>query len=95
LPQKKDAPHISPGPSKTTTPKPSTHITQVDWHDKQNWRRFLHTGMSRKEVRRLFGEPEQMSVSGDTEFWGYGLGDITFQMENHPDGSLNSWDEPR
>jgi hypothetical protein len=63
----------------------------VDWHDKQNWRRFLHTGMTKTEVRRLFGDPEQISVYGDMEFWDYGgHAEIVFADE-----SLYSWTEPQ
>lgn len=71
---------------------PPTHY--LDWHDKQNWRRSLHTGMTRTAGRKVFGEPEKMRVSGDLEVWSYGEGEITFDMEFHSDGSLFSWSEP-
>ena len=76
------------------SPLPSETIKRVDWHDKQNWRRNLHTGMTRKEVRQLFGEPERVSVVSTLEFWDYGLGHIDFDMDGHPDGSLQLWSEP-
>jgi hypothetical protein len=61
----------------------------VDWHDKNNWRRFLHTGMTTTTVRQLFGDPERMAVVSDSEFWDYGDGQIQFF-----DGRLWSWSEP-
>jgi hypothetical protein len=69
-------------------------VQPADWHDKQNWRRFLRTGMNKTKVRQLFGEPERVSVFGDLETWEYGRGEITFDMENHLNGSLYSWHEP-
>lgn len=67
----------------------------VDWHDKHNWRAYLRVGMTRKEVRRLFGEPEKMSVVSDEENWDYGSGSISFWVDkDSPDGRLNSWFEP-
>jgi hypothetical protein len=84
-------PPSSPAPSSPPTPSEHTAPSKaVDWHDKQNWRHFLHTGMSKTEVRSLFGDPEQISVYGDIEFWDYGgHAEITFA-----DGSLYSWTEP-
>ncbi len=70
----------------------------LDWRDKRNWRNNLHTGMSRSQVRALFGEPRNMSVSGNLEFWEYGEygnGEIVFDISSEKDGSLFSWDEPR
>ena len=67
---------------------------RVDWRNKQNWRQNLHTGMTRTEVRYLFGEPKEMSVVFNTEFWEYGLGQVHFDMDGHPDGSLSLWSEP-
>jgi hypothetical protein len=80
--------------TRADTPPPIKN-KYLDWKDKQNWRQNLHTGMSRSQVRALFGEPANMAVSGDMEFWEYGAGRITFDMELHKDGSLYSWDEPR
>jgi len=81
-------------PSVEQAPKSPNAILRVDWHDKQNWRRYLHTGMTRAEVRQLFGEPEKMSVVLSSEFWRYGDGQIDFDMDGHPDGSLYLWSEP-
>jgi hypothetical protein len=56
-----------------------------------------HTGMTRSQVRELFGEPDAMYVSGDLEFWEYGQygrGEIVFSVEGHSDGTLFSWHEP-
>jgi len=90
-----EAPQHSIVKDKTAQPSGHAHPSaRVDWRDKQNWRRFLHTGMTRTEVRRLFGDPEKMSVSGNTEFWNYDQGMISFDMDLHSDGSLYSWDEP-
>ncbi|HUI52539.1 MAG TPA: hypothetical protein VLX60_12180, partial [Terriglobales bacterium] len=80
----------------TAIVKPSS---VVDWHDKRNWRKYLHTGMTRTDVRQLFGNPTKMSVSSNLEVWDYGpasdFGRITFFIEKEtPDGSLYSWDEP-
>jgi hypothetical protein len=66
-----------------------------DWHNKQNWRQNLRVGMSKTEVQNLFGEPPEMSVSGNMEFWRYGDGTITFVVDkDHAIGSLFSWREP-
>lgn len=80
----------------TAVVKPSS---MVDWRDKHNWRKYLHTGMTRTDVRQIFGEPAKMSVFRDLETWDYGsgpnFGRITFSVESStPDGSLYSWDEP-
>jgi hypothetical protein len=61
----------------------------VDWHDKHNWREHLRVGMTRQEVRELFGEAEKIRVSTDLETWDYGSGEIEFF-----DGALYSWSEP-
>jgi hypothetical protein len=82
-PHKKAASPVSKVPSK-----------YLDWHNKQNWRENLHVGMSRSQVRGLFGPPENMSVLSDMEFWHYGDGGISFDMRNDKDGGLYSWDEP-
>jgi hypothetical protein len=73
--------------------------TVVDWHDKQNWRRYLRTGMTRTDVRQVFGEPTRMFVSGEIQTWDYGsglnFGRITFFVQKEtPDGGLYSWSEP-
>lgn len=85
-------PPTAKSPAKTKAPPPP--IVQVDWHDKKNWRRFLHAGMSRTEVRQLFGDPEHIAVVSTSEFWDFGYGRIDFDMNGHPDGSLYSWYEP-
>jgi len=53
-------------------------------------------GMTRTEVRRLFGDPEHVSVFSSGEFWDYGNGriDFEFNTDGNPDGSLFAWDEP-
>jgi hypothetical protein len=82
--------------SATAKPANTPAMEGVDWHDKHNWRKNLRVGMTRTEVRRLFGEPEKMSVFSDTEFWDYGTGQITFIVKaSSPDGALYSWYEPR
>jgi hypothetical protein len=69
---------------------------QLDWHDKKNWRENLKIGMTRTDVRYLFGQPERISVIEDMEFWEWGIGgEIVFDMKGHRDGSLYSWYEPR
>jgi hypothetical protein len=76
----------------TAVVKPSS---AVDWHDKHNWRKYLHTGMTRTDVQQIFGDPEKMRVYSTLEMWDYGSGSITFAVEaDTPDGSLYSWDEP-
>ncbi len=75
------------------TTSPDSLVTSsaghLDWHNKYNWRSNLRVGMTKAEVRRLFGEPEQVRVSSDLENWDYGTGWITFA-----DGSLYEWSEP-
>jgi outer membrane protein assembly factor BamE (lipoprotein component of BamABCDE complex) len=69
----------------------------VDWHDKQNWRKYLRTGMTRTEVRKLFGEPDKVAVVFSQEDWWFGTadnGEIQFDMDGHPDGSVQVWFEP-
>lgn len=72
----------------------SASSNRVDWHDKKNWRSSLRTGMTKTEVRLLFGESEKMRVFGNLETWEYGTGEITFFTDSKPDGSLYSWREP-
>jgi hypothetical protein len=68
----------------------------VDWHDKHNWRGHLRMGMTRTEVRRLFGEAERIYVSSEFETWDYGSGEITFIVDaDSADGRIFSWSEPR
>jgi len=90
-------PH-APAENQTTTAKVTAVVkpsSVVDWHDKHNWRKYLQTGITRTDVRRIFGDPEKMHVSGILETWEYGSGSITFSVESGTrDGSLYSWDEP-
>jgi Schlafen, AlbA_2 len=78
--------------------KPTDTVTAtktLNWHDKQNWRKYLRTGMTRKQVRELFGEAEKVRVYSEIEAWEYGSGEINFFVNaGNPDGSLNSWFEP-
>ncbi|HVB33673.1 MAG TPA: hypothetical protein VNJ52_04765 [Patescibacteria group bacterium] len=67
---------------------------RVNWHDKLNWRLNLKEGMTRTQVRRLFGEPDEVERVSTLEVWNYGTGRIDFDMEGHPDGSLIDWFEP-
>ena len=68
---------------------------RLDWHDKNNWRRHLQSGMTKTNVRKLFGEPGTISVYGELEDWDYGYGWITFVVsKDSPDGELYSWHEP-
>jgi hypothetical protein len=75
-------------------PAPTRKAPPLDWRIKENWRQNVHTGMTRTEVRHIFSEPEKISVVSTLENWGYGSGEITFDMDGHPDGSLYSWFEP-
>jgi hypothetical protein len=81
-------------PVAASKPVPTSPVGHLDWHDKQNWRQNLHTGMTRTEARQLFGDPEEMSVVSNSEFWRYGSGQIQFDMDSHSDGSLVAWFEP-
>jgi hypothetical protein len=66
----------------------------VDWRDKHNWRKNLRIGLSRTEVRQLFGEAETIEVVSNSETWWYGLGSISFVVDkDSPDGRLDSWFE--
>jgi hypothetical protein len=85
-------PKLSAPENKLKSPPPVSHphpIQRVDWHDKQNWRSFLRVGMTKAEVRQLFGEPENVGVDSEFEFWSYGSGEIIFS-----NGRLNSWHDP-
>jgi hypothetical protein len=96
-PRPRSSTHKKPRDSGQQSPPPqvpAAPIQRLDWHDKQNWRQHLHVGMTRIEVRALFGEPETMSVMGTLESWGYGNGRIYFDVADHSDGSLYSWSEP-
>jgi len=76
-----------------TTDNPTAVVSRpgqhLDWHDKGNWRRHLKVGMSKSEVRQLFGEPEKINVYSDLENWYYGSGNIEFDGQG-----LNYWSEP-
>jgi hypothetical protein len=68
---------------------------RYNWQDKRNWRQGLRVGMTRTEVKRVFGDPEHISRSEDIEDWDFGSGSITFFVSNeNPDGWLHSWIEP-
>lgn len=83
-------------PSSSISKSHKALIERVNWRDKRNWREYLHTGMTKTEVRKIFGDPERVSVSGTLETWDYGSGSIDFMVESGtPDGSLYSWFEPR
>jgi hypothetical protein len=83
-------PTPTPTPSLTPIPTPAP-IQRVDWRDKQNWRKFVHIGMTTSEVRQLFGEPEEVSGMSDSEYWDYGKGArIIFTK-----GIIRAWYEPR
>src|SRR5208283_3858204 len=96
-----DAKHLEQKPNtlgrSSPTPKSKNAQTngRVDWRDKHNWRTYLRVGMSKKEVRVLFGEAQNIRVYSDMETWSYGSGEITFIVRaDSPDGDLYSWDEP-
>lgn len=90
-----------PASSKVSSSKPKSHkplsVGRVDWHDKHNWREYLRVGMTRAEVRKLFGEADEISVYSDIETWKYGsYGEVEFFVDSDsPDGRLNSWFEPK
>lgn len=98
MPRNDSTPTNAPAEKHAKTNKvTATRITSsvLDWHDKHNWRKYLHTGMTRTDVRAIFGEPEKMRVFSNLETWDYGSGSIDFFVEKStPDGSLYSWDEP-
>ncbi len=93
FPKSRVTPVVHTKPAVPVSVAPAS-IERVDWRDKQNWRQYLHVGMTRTEVRQLFGDPEKMAVFSTTEMWDYGRGRITFVVENRSDGSLYSWFEP-
>jgi hypothetical protein len=66
-----------------------TAVVKRDWHNKNNWRQYLRRGMTKDEVRQLFGEPEKVKVYSELETWAYGSGDVQFYKE-----SLDAWTEP-
>jgi hypothetical protein len=91
MPKSLASPTSTPVPSPEVIPTPEpTPIQRVDWHIKQNWRKFLRIDMTKEDVRQLFGDPESVSVVSDSEFWDYGSGSIHFDR-----GTLWSWSEPR
>jgi len=73
----------------STKPSPQPKSRRVDWHEKQNWRKYLRVGMSEATVRELFGEAEQIKVYETIETWRYGSGEVEFY-----NGTLHSWSEP-
>jgi len=85
--QRPSATEVGPNPM----PQRSTYL---DWREKQNWRRTLHTGMTRTDIRQLFGEPDKVSVISDIEFWHYGTGEVEFRVQEKTDGILCAWFEP-
>ena len=70
----------------------------LDWRDKKNWRTYLKVGLTKDEVRRFFGEPSKIYVSGTGESWSYRedrtYGRLTFFNDESPRGRLYSWSEP-
>jgi len=76
-----------------TTSSPKEHhmpvVDHLDSHDKQNWRKYLKVGMSKEDVRKLFGDPDHVQVTEQLEKWDYGTGSITFA-----NGNLWQWLEP-
>ena len=95
-PQVPQSRNTAPAPKPPSTPKPQdTGTARFDWHDKHNWRGHLQVGMTKTEVRRLFGEADTISVSSELEDWDYGHGWITFIVnKDSPDGEIYSWHEP-
>ena len=62
----------------------------ANWEDRSNWR-LLRTGMSKKKVELILGEPQKIDVSGPFENWRWNppVGPkVTFY-----DGKLYAWDE--
>ena len=51
-----------------------------DWMG-EDWGAVLHKGMRREEVRRLFGEPNNIIAINGVETWSYGPGIIEFSCE--------------
>ncbi len=66
-----------------------TAVVKRDWHNKNNWRQYLRLGMTKNEVRQLFGEPESVRVYSEIETWNYGSGEVQFYNE-----LLDAWNEP-
>ena len=91
------------GPPRTTQSKasqtpPGQNLESAgpaaDWRDGKAWRRLLLQNMTKEQVRRLFGEPDQVSVFDEGEFWYYGDGELIFDLNAGPGGQLFSWSEP-
>jgi len=49
----------------------------------------MRVGMTREDVRGLFGEPDRIGVTSNLETWDYGLGKVTFV-----DGTVWEWLKP-
>jgi len=82
-------------PAKTRMAPVVSSKGYMDWHNKHNWRGHLKIGMTKTEVRQLFGEAETISASSGLEDWDYGGGWITFVVsKDSPDGEIYSWHEP-
>lgn len=60
-----------------------------NWQIKGRWRELIKVGMTKNQVRQVFGNPEHVSVMSDLEDWDYGSGTITFIG-----GEVYSWYEP-
>jgi hypothetical protein len=86
-------------PSKSSSTTPATRAEPDGrpkaWQDKQAWRRLLRLGMTKQEVREVFGEPDSIYMYSLNEVWNYGRGDVWFSGKEDPATRVvNQWREP-
>lgn len=79
---------------KQTTPTSAPLVIGTKWKDRSLWRTDLKKGMTKAEVRTLFGEPDKIEVYGAIgDVWHFGYpagGTVRFNTR----GAVDSWAEP-
>lgn len=67
-------------------------VDDTAWMDKANWRQKLSKGMTKEEVRKLFGEPKSISTSDKIQIWSYAVS-ATITIDDAK--GVVAWTEPR
>ena len=79
--------------SRTSRPLPSDSPPAEAWKDRSRWR-TLRKGMSKDDVRSLFGEPTKIDAGSTLDFWYYGIYPNGGQVDFDPQGRVEGWREP-